>query len=90
MLGVTIVLCTAVGGLAAASLATSEPRWIRLALLYGGGAGTWTVLSLGGTWAHMAGFGGRSAVLGALALAASTPLLGVIRDLSRAGPPDPD
>ena len=86
MLGVTIVLCTALGGLAVASLARSGPHWLRLALLCGGGAGTWLVLWLGGTWEHMAGFGGRSAVLGALALAVSVPLLGAIAASSHPGP----
>lgn len=72
-LGVTIVLCTALPALAAASF-TRRPRRRLLLALLGGGA-TWCLLLASGIWGYLGGYTGIAATLGGLALLATVPLL---------------
>jgi hypothetical protein len=84
-LGATIIVCTALGGFAAASLARARAGRRRLTLFCVGGTATWLLLWLGGTWQHVSGFGFAAAVLGCLALAACAPPLRVLADSRASG-----
>lgn len=86
MLGATIVLCTALGGLAIASIAPSGAVRLRVVLFCAGGSAAWLTLWLGGTWDHVSGFGFRAVILGPLALATSASLL---RSVVAGRPPRP-
>jgi hypothetical protein len=85
MLAMTIMLCTALGGLALASVAWTGSMWLRGSLLCAGGAATWGVLWLTGTWAHVSSFQLRAVALGLAAIAAAIPLLGMEADSSARG-----
>jgi hypothetical protein len=72
-LGVNIVLCTALAGLAAG--AAARRRSTRLALGMLSGACAWTLLWQVGAWSHLTSFTGSAVALGALSLAAIVPIL---------------
>lgn len=78
-LGAMIVLCTSLSALTIASfLPRRRPRrrpGLGIALPLACGAGAWLLLLANGVWDHVSDFDAPAALLGALALAATVPLL---------------
>ncbi len=73
LLGVSIVVCTAFGGLAFATL--TRRRDLRLLLTTLGGAAAWTLLAQLGAWSYLPDFELEAAALGAAAVASTIPVL---------------
>ena len=73
LLGISIVACTALAGLALASLA--RPAAARVVLVVGGGALGWLWLEALGVWSHLPGFDGWAAALGVATLVAGIPVV---------------
>ncbi len=73
LLGVSIVICTAFGGMAAGSLV--RRRTLRVLLTIAGGSGTWLFLRALDLWQHLPGFETEAAVLGVAAIAAALPVI---------------
>jgi hypothetical protein len=73
LLGVSIVVCTALGGLGLA--AVTRRRGLRLLLTAVGGAAMWSLLWWLGAWAYLPGFGFEAKLLGIASVAATVPIL---------------